>query len=74
MSNTERVMPTHIIAVAGIVINDNDAFCSIDKAQELITAPAIIERFKAYLEYAGRPTYLEYVTKPNFQLKLKRSI
>ena len=24
MSNTEWVMPTHIIAAAGIVINDND--------------------------------------------------
>ena len=54
--------------------NSESAFFSIDKAQELITTPAIVERFKAYLEYAGRPTYLEYVTKPNFQLKLKRSI
>ena len=165
MNNAERVMPTHIIAAAGIVVNDNDevlmvkthregwvfpggqveigenvidavrrevmeetgveievgevfcissntckypgyngvkevptkimidficrakggtprpsdensesAFLSKDKAQELITAPAIIERYKAYLEYSGRPIYMEYVTKPNFQLKLKRII
>ena len=54
--------------------NSESAFFSIDKARELIAAPAIVERFKAYLEYAGRPIYLEYVTKPNFQLKLKRFI
>lgn len=54
--------------------NSESAFFSTDKARELITAPAIVERFKAYLEYAGRPIYLEYVTKPNFQLKLKRFI
>lgn len=40
----------------------------------MITAPAIIERFKAYLEYDGRPAYLEYVTKPVFELKLKRQV
>lgn len=41
------------------------------KVPDMIEAPAIIERFKAYLEYTGRPTYLEYVTKPLFQLKRK---
>ncbi|MCM1328928.1 MAG: NUDIX hydrolase [Ruminococcus sp.] len=45
-----------------------------EKALEMITAPAVIQRFKAYLEYGGRPTYLEYVTKPEFVLKLKMTI
>lgn len=45
-----------------------------EKVLDLITAPAIIERYKAYLEYGGRPTYMEYVTKPEFELKLKRLI
>ncbi len=54
--------------------NSESAFLSKDKVQELITAPAVIERYKAYLEYSGRPIYMEYVTKPNFQLKLKRII
>ena len=40
----------------------------------MIEAPAIIERFKAYLAYSGRPTYLEYLTKPTFELNLKRLI
>ncbi len=45
-----------------------------EKVLDLIEAPAIIERYKAYLEYAGRPIYMEYVTHPSFELKLKRLI
>ena len=54
--------------------NSESAYVPIDEALELIQAPAIIERYKAYLEYAGRPIYMEYVTKPEFELKLKRLI
>lgn len=54
--------------------NSESAYIPKDEVLELIQAPAIIERYKAYLEYAGRPTYMEYVTKPSFQLKLKRLI
>ena len=54
--------------------NAESAFFSRDKARELITAPAVAERFKAYLEYAGRPVYMDYVTKPSCQLKLTREI
>ena len=41
---------------------------------EHITSCAIRERFKAFIEYDGRPTYLEYVTNPQFELKLKIKI
>ena len=54
--------------------NSEFIYVSKEKALELIEAPAIIERYKAYLEYSGRPTYLAYVTKPVFELKLKRLI
>ena len=54
--------------------NSESAYFAKDKALELIQTPAIIERYKAYLEYTGRPTYMEYVTKPSFELKLKRLI
>lgn len=54
--------------------NSESKYVSKDEALDLIQAPAIVERYKAYLEYAGRPTYLEYVTRPTFQLKLKRLI
>ena len=54
--------------------NSESFFFPKESVLELIQAPAIVERYKAYLEYAGRPIYMEYVTKPVFQLKLKRLI
>ena len=54
--------------------NSETSFVPKDKVLELIRTPAYIERYKAFLEYAGRPIYMEYVTKPEFQLKLKRLI
>ena len=54
--------------------NSESKYVSKEKALELITAPAIVERYKAYLEYTGRPIYMEYVTKPSFELKLRRLI
>lgn len=54
--------------------NAESAYFSRDKVLGLIQAPNVAERYKAYLEYSGRPTYLEYVTKPSFELRLKRLI
>ena len=54
--------------------NSESAYFPKNEVLDLIKTPAIIERYKAYLEYSGRPIYLEYVTKPSFQLKLKRLI
>ena len=54
--------------------NSETGWFTKDKALSMIKAPAIIERFKAYLEYNGRPTYMAYVTKPDFQLNLKINI
>lgn len=56
------------------VENSESAYVPKDKVLELIQAPSIIERYKAYLEYEGRPIYMEYVTRPSFELKLKRLI
>ncbi len=48
----------------------------VDKAKVLdyITVPNLIERFKAYLTFQGEIQYLEYITKPKYELKLERSI
>lgn len=54
--------------------NSESMYVPKDKVLEMIKAPAIIERYKAFLEYEGRPTYMEYVAKPVFELKLKRLI
>ena len=45
-----------------------------EEARDMIAAPAYQARFQAYLEYQGRPTYLSYVTKPQFILHTKRTI
>ncbi len=54
--------------------NSESGWFPKDTVQDIITFPVIAERFRAYLEYKGRPTFLEYVTKPEFVLKLKRLI
>ena len=54
--------------------NSQSQFVEKDKVLEMIKNRAYNERFKAFLEYTGRPIYLEYVTQPVFQLKLKREI
>ena len=54
--------------------NSKTAWFPPDQAEGLITAPAYAVRFQAYLEYAGRPAFLEYKHKPIFELKQKRTI
>ena len=54
--------------------NSESIYVPKDKVLDMIKSPAIIERYKAFIEYVGRPTYMEYVTKPDFELKLKRLI
>ena len=54
--------------------SEESAYIPKEKVLELIETPAIRERYKAYLEYEGRPIYMDYVTKPSYRLKLKRLI
>lgn len=54
--------------------NSESKFVPKEEVLSLIQTPAIVERYKAYLEYTGRPIYMEYVTKPVFEMKLKRLI
>ena len=45
-----------------------------DQVLEMITSPAIRERFEAYLAFDGSVNYIDYVTKPDFQVKEKTYI
>lgn len=47
---------------------------SKDRVLEQLTAPDSIAKFKAYLDFTGGVDYMEYVTKPQFELKLQRRI
>jgi 8-oxo-dGTP diphosphatase len=41
---------------------------------DMISEPAIRLRYQAYLDFNGNISYMEYVTKPKFELKLMRTI
>lgn len=45
-----------------------------DKILDYITVPNLVERFNAYLNFKGDIQYLQYITKPEYDLKLKRFI
>ena len=44
------------------------------EALGMMTDPVVIVRFKAYLEYTGRPFFLSYKNKPEFIMELKTII
>lgn len=54
--------------------NSESAWIPGDQALSHIKAASNAARFQAFLEYSGRPAYLEYVTKPEFVLKTKRTL
>lgn len=54
--------------------NSETGWFKRDEVLSMITVPAVAERFKAYLEYSGRPFFLSYVTRPKFVLALKTNI
>ncbi|WP_336772735.1 NUDIX hydrolase [Paenibacillus sp. MMO-58] len=45
-----------------------------EKVLDLIHSPAIRARYQAYLDFNGTVTYMDYVTKPDFVIKLEREI
>lgn len=45
-----------------------------EKVLDYITSPYLIERFNACFHHGGGIQYLEYVTRPEYDLKLKRSV
>ena len=47
---------------------------SKEQVLDFITAPAIRTRFRAYLDFGGATAYMEYVTKPEFEIKYRAII
>ncbi|MCB2290910.1 NUDIX hydrolase [Clostridium sp. CS001] len=52
----------------------DSCWVSKDEVLTMIEAPAIRERYQAYLDFDGTVNYMEYTTQPEFELKLKRNI
>lgn len=82
--NGVKTVPTKVIfdfictAKSGVIRgsdeNSESAWFPKERALDMIQAPSNRERYRAFLEYTGRPAYLEYITKPDFQLKHKTRI
>lgn len=47
---------------------------SKEEVLDMVSAPALRTRFQAYLDYNGSVHYMDYITKPQFELKLERNI
>ena len=51
--------------------NTESMFVPKEDALQYLKAPAIIQRCKAFPDDNGRPTYMEYRTVPEFELRLQ---
>lgn len=74
-----KVMLDFICTAKGGAIRPSDEnaetkWMTEEEAERAIIAPAYQERFAAYRAYNGRPTYLSYVTRPEYRLDEKRGI
>lgn len=82
--NGVKVVPTKVMMdfsckfIAGALSTSEETPESkwVNKEEVLndIKSPNIVERFKAYLNFEGHVTYMEYVTRPAYKLKIKRKI
>ena len=82
--NGVKVVPTKVMMdyictpVGGELCSSDETSESLwvakDKVLDMIKAPAIRERYQAYLDFNGTVNYMEYVTQPEFKLKLKRYV
>jgi len=41
---------------------------------DMVIAPALRARYQAYLDYNGSVRYMDYITRPHFELNLERNI
>ncbi|HNX13329.1 MAG TPA: NUDIX hydrolase [Oscillospiraceae bacterium] len=56
--------------------DETTAHCWVpkDHVLEYLIVPDFIEKYRAYLNFDGGIQYLEYITKPQYELKLKKMI
>lgn len=47
---------------------------SKEKVLDMVSSPALRTRYQAYLDYNGSINYMDYITRPEFELKLKRNL
>lgn len=45
-----------------------------EEVLDMILAPALRTRYQAYIDFNGSVQYMDYITRPEFELKLERNI
>jgi 8-oxo-dGTP diphosphatase len=79
-----KIVPTKVMfdfvcePVGGELITSDETsdsrWVSKDEVLSKVSAPALQTRYQAYLDYNGSIHYMDYITKPQFELKLKRNV
>lgn len=52
----------------------DSCWVSKEEVLNMVLAPALRTRYQAYLDYNGSVHYMDYITKPQFELNFKRTI
>lgn len=72
-----KVMFDFVCEPVGGKLTTSDS-CWVSKGEVLdmdsAPAPALPTRYQAYLDYNGSVHYMDYITKPQFELKMERNI
>ena len=73
------IMPTHIVAAAGVVENEQEEILLVKVHDSgwilfVLLQMVICALQKKTQNHAGNVQYLEYVTKPEYNLKINRKI
>ncbi|WJV20614.1 NUDIX hydrolase [Rossellomorea marisflavi] len=74
-----KVMFDFVCELVGGEFNTSDETSDVrwvrkEDVLNMISAPALRTRYEAYLNFEGSVQYMDYVTKPEFEVKSKRSI
>ena len=82
--NGYDIVPTKVIfgficEYAGGEFKDSDETTDYrwvhrDSALDMLTAPSLIDEYKAYLDFTGEIKYLAYAVRPNYILKVDKYI
>ena len=52
----------------------DSCWVSKEDVLDMVSAPALRTRYQAYLDYDGSIHYMDYITRPQFELNLKRNV
>lgn len=79
-----KIVPTKVMfdfvcePVGGKLATSNETsdsrWVKKEEVLEMISAPALRTRYQAYVDYNGSVQYMDYVTKPQFELNLERKM